>query len=281
MQTAGVAPLYLSIFGRTVSIECADSETRGLLMTGYGQMSTPPPSDVDLRCAVGLVDAGAGFTVSVAGRGELHATHVGGFLFLFEKELTIALEGLCPGLFFVHAAALGYGGAAIMLVAPSGSGKSTTAWALLHHGFTYLSDELSPIDLDVLAVHPYPHALCLKADPPPSYSLPAAALRTASTLHVAVPDLPGPAADRPYPLRAIFFLTYVPKAREPAIEPIGVGVGAALIVSNLLNGLAHPAAGLDGAIQIARAIPCFNLRTADLTQTCLAVRAAVEALRES
>jgi hypothetical protein len=278
MQTAGVAPLYFSIFGRTVSVDCADSETRGLLLAGYGRMSTPLQSAVDLPCAVGRVDAGAGYSVSVAGRGVLHAAHAGEFLFLFEKELTIALEGLCPDLFFVHAAALGYEDAAIMLVAPSGSGKSTMAWALLHHGFTYLSDELSPIDLDALAVRPYAHALCLKADPPEAYALPAATLRTASTLHVPVAELPGPAAHRPYPLRAAFFLTYDPMAREPAIEPIGAGVAAARIVSNLLNGLAHPAAGLEGAIHIARAIACFNLRTADLSRTCVLVRATVAEL---
>ncbi len=278
MHTAGVAPLYLSIFGRSVSVDCADSETHALLLTGYGRMSTPAPSAVDLACAVGRVDAGAGYSVSVAGRGILHATHVGEFLFLFEKELTIALEGLCPDLFFVHAAALGYADAAIMLVAPSGSGKSTTAWALLHHGFTYLSDELSPIDLAAFAVQPYPHALCLKADPPEGYALPAATLRTASTLHVPVAALPGPAAQRAYPLRAVFFLTYAPMAREPSIEPVGAGVAAALIVSNLLNGLAHPAAGLDDAIRIARAIPCFNLQTADLSQTCVLLRSTLERL---
>jgi hypothetical protein len=262
-----------------VSIECADSETREVLMRGYGHMSVAPVSSgIDLRGAVGRGRAGDGYSVSVAGRGELQAEHLGEFLFLFEKELTIALEGLCPRLLFVHAAALGLGGAAIMLVAPSGSGKSTTTWALLHHGFTYLSDELAPIDLNGLVVHPYPHALCLKADPPQPYPLPVATLRTVSTLHVPVSDLPGSPADRPYPLRAVFFLTYAPTERDPMIVPIGAGVAAAQIVSNLLNGLAHPAAGLDAAIRIARTVPCFNLRTTDLGRTCQAVRMAVQEL---
>ena len=48
----------------------------------------------------------------------------------------------------------------------TGAGKSTTAWGLLHHGFSYLSDELAPIDLETLEVLPYRHALCLKRRPP-------------------------------------------------------------------------------------------------------------------
>jgi hypothetical protein len=46
-----------------------------------------------------------------------------------------------------------------MLVGESGSGKSTTAWALLHHGCCYFSDELGPVDLQTGEVYPYPHAL--------------------------------------------------------------------------------------------------------------------------
>ena len=50
----------------------------------------------------------------------------------------------------------------MLLAGASGNGKSTTAWALLHRGFQYLSDELAPLDLSAMTVHAFPHALCLK-----------------------------------------------------------------------------------------------------------------------
>lgn len=278
MPPASVTPLCLSIFGRTISVACADAESHRLLIAGYGHMTMPPRNGADLHYAVGRDHFGNSYTISADGQPVLHAADSGEFLFLFEKEMTIALERLCARLYFLHAAALGYRNSAILLVAPSGSGKSTTAWALLHHGFTYLSDELAPIDLDSLVVHPYAHALCLKNDPPAAYPLPTTTVRTPGTLHVPVCDMPSTPIDRPLPVRAVFFVSHTPAARGPKIEAVGTGVSAARMVSNLLNSLAHTAAGLDGAIRIAQATACFDLHTTDLRQTCLAVRRVIETL---
>lgn len=271
MSSVGVIPLYLSIFGRSISIECADTPSHYLLTAGYGHMAMPePPRIADLHYAVGRGHSGHGYTISIEGQPTLHAADSGEFLFLFEKEMTIALERLCTHLYFLHAAALGYRDSAIVLVAPSGSGKSTMTWALLHHGFTYLSDELAPIDLDHLVVHPYGHALCLKNDPP-AYPLPATTVRTPGTLHVPVCDLPSVAIGQSMPVRAVFFVSHTPGIQGPKIETVGVGISAARLVSNLLNSLAHTATGLDGAIRIARGSACFDMQTTDLHQTCLAV----------
>ena len=65
-----------------------------------------------------------------------------------------------------------------MLVAPSGGGKSTLCWALLQHGFRYTSDELAPVELAMLDVHPYPRTLILEREPALPYQLPARTLRT-------------------------------------------------------------------------------------------------------
>ena len=80
-------------------------------------------------------------------------------LFLLEQDVTVELQKRRSDLYFLHSAAIERQGKAWLLAAESGSGKSTTAWGLLHHGFGYLSDELSPIDLDSMRVFPYAHAL--------------------------------------------------------------------------------------------------------------------------
>lgn len=69
-------------------------------------------------------------------------------------------------------------------------GKSTTTWGLLHYELQCLSDELAAIDLTTMRVHPFPHALCLKALPPADYPLPEKTIYTARTMHVRTECLP-------------------------------------------------------------------------------------------
>ena len=174
-------------------------------------------------------------------------------------------------LYFIHSAALEYNGKIHLLVAKSGSGKSTTCWALLHHGFRYASDELGPVNLDTLTVLPYPHSLCLKREPPSPYFLPSDTLRTERTLHVPVESLPCSVVNTPLPLQSILFVQYRPDA-SPSITPISTSDAAVRVYKNGLNQLAHPADGLDAAIQIAQHCRCYELISNDLDSTCELVR---------
>jgi len=187
-------------------------------------------------------------------------------LYGVEKTITIATQRHRTDLFFVHAAAVERDGAALLLIAASGGGKSTTTWALINRGFGYLSDELAPISLADMAVHPYPHALCLKQPPPPPFELPRATLATAHTLHVD-PARVASIGRVPVPLRAVLFNRFDP-ASAPALSRIGSGEASAGIYRNGLNPLAHEGAGLAAAAQIAMAVPCFDLVTNDLERTC-------------
>jgi hypothetical protein len=223
---------------------------------------------VDLEYVVGRRRGAAGYVFQRGTEVLRTARDTSEVLFLFEEDLTLQLQRVRRDLYFLHAAALAYRGKACLLVAPAGSGKSTTTWALLHHGFGYLSDELGPVDLQTLEVHPYPHALCLKADPPAAYPLPAKVLRTVRTLHISPATLPSGVNTGPLPLAALFFLQYSPAAPTPRVQPLSKAEAGARVFANALNPLAHPGEGLDGAITIASASACFQLTTADLPATC-------------
>lgn len=133
------------------------------------------------------------------------------FLFLFEKEMTSETQKLRPDLYFVHSAILELHGHALALVAPSRYGKSTTTWALLHHGLSYASDELAPIELTTMQVHPFPHALCLKSMPSNDYALPRESIYTTCTAHIPANQLPAPTMLDMMPLDAIFFFALMLK----------------------------------------------------------------------
>jgi hypothetical protein len=196
-------------------------------------------------------------------------------LFILEKDLTVELQKRRPELFFLHAAALALGDRAILLAAESGSGKSTTAWGLLHHGFRYLTDELSAIDLDALAVYPYPHALCLKRRPP-VYPLPEATIDLGSTLHVPTSALPTPPVLERCPLAAVFLLRYEPATAMPEVRRLTPAEASARLYVTVLNALAHERRGLDAVARLAQALPCFFVTAGELSATCASIRSATE-----
>jgi hypothetical protein len=61
-----------------------------------------------------------------------------------------------PDLLWIHAGVVSFEGRAIALSAPSGQGKSTMVAELLNRGWTYLSDEIAPIDPVAATVLPFP-----------------------------------------------------------------------------------------------------------------------------
>jgi len=259
--------LDLRILGIAVRVRCADPYSHVLLSQGYSAFIAGANASAGLEYTV-LQRKAPAFELGFNGRPIVHALDEYELLYAFEKHMTMQVQKLRQDLLFLHAAALEQHCRAALLVAPSGTGKSTTAWALTNNGFRYLSDELAPISLATLQVHPYPHALCLKWDPPAPFCLPAETLRTSYTLHVPVELLPGEVCREKTPLSAIFFLRYDPQIGSPQAKPISRAEAAARIYSNALNLLAHPRYGLDAALKIAQHSRCFELFTGDLGKTC-------------
>jgi hypothetical protein len=260
---------YLAVVGVGVRVDCEDPQAGRLLQRIYGAMIVGE-RPYALHYRVGLGSEGA-FRFQRDGQ-AVAATTVADFLYDFEKDLTIQVELLRSDLLFIHAAAVARNGRAHIIAAPSGTGKSTTSWALLKHGFRYLSDELAPIDLDAMAVVPYPHALCLKAEPPEQYALPAGTVPTERTLHVPIPA-PGTghpdSSSDPVPLASLLFLDYRPDEAEPSMTPISAAEAAARLYSNTLNALAHGREGMEAVMQVVTGCRShYRLTSTELNRTC-------------
>jgi hypothetical protein len=273
-----VQTLALNVLGRGVRVRCADPLSASLLTAAYGSMRGGAGSralDYTVRRAG---RANGAFRLERAGRAPLVAADDGALLALFDADIAIEIQRLRHDLYVVHAAVLELRDAAVMLVAKSGVGKSTLSWALLHHGLGFLSDELGPVDLATLEILPYPRALMVKRAPPPPYPIAAGAVRTSRGFHVPADALPAPVRARPAALAAIFFLQRFPEPRSPALRRLTPAEGAARLYANALNPLAHGGDGLDGAIRIAAACPCFELVTAELAPTCALVTGALARL---
>lgn len=262
--------LRFRILDQGVGIRCADAGLRSLLLANFAAFEDPGV-DVTIDYSVDRRPAG-GFCISRNNEPVVEESDAGAIEYLvvysLEKLLTLDLQHLRTDLYFVHSSALERRGRVIMIAADSGTGKSTTSWALLQHGFRYLSDELSPIDPARLDVHPYPHALCLKAVPPGPYPLPDNTRRTERTLHIPVAGLLAAPIMHPTPLGALLFLRRDSRVTTPACARISPAEAGARLYANTLNALAHPGNGLDTAIRIATAVPAFTVSAGELRATC-------------
>jgi hypothetical protein len=262
--------LHFSIFGQRIRVRCDDDVFRQLVLANYGAFRAPSGAH-DLsytieRTARGDFRIDCGDEMLVDGSGDEAVQYA--FLYMLEKQVALDLQKRRTDLYFVHASALERRGRVSVISAASGTGKSTTAWALLQHGFRYLSDELAPIAPGTFDVHPYPHALCLKAEPPGPYPLPGAIARTEHTMHVPVALLPSGVAPEPAPLHALFFLRRDTQRSRPAFSRLSPAEAGARLYANTLNALAHPASGLNAAIDIAGAAPAFLVDVGELRATC-------------
>jgi hypothetical protein len=270
--------VVLHVVQHQIRIDCPDPVARVALSSIFAAFraakATPSPSVLEYVVAPVadhryLLQVPGGRTDAAAGLDEL--------VYMLEQSIVVELQKGNPALLFLHAAALEWHGRACLLVADSGGGKSTTAWALLHHGFGYLSDELAPIALDAMQVLGYPHALCLKREVSAPYTLPAATVSLGRTMHVPTAHLPLASAwDTGRPLAAVFHLAYTPSAPQPTLSPMSAAAATALLYVNALNALSHPACGLDAVKRVAEHVPNFRVTTGDLPQSCALIKEALE-----
>jgi hypothetical protein len=211
----------------------------------------------------------SGYSLGCNGQPAICASDAGELLYEVEKGICVALQTLRPDLFFLHAAALERNGNAYLLAGESGHGKSTTAWGLLHQGYRYLSDELSPIDPDTLSVYPYSHALCLKRRPPGAYPLADIdAMDLGRTIHVPVDRLPSQAACAPARLAGMMFVRYRPQAHGPSMRRLSAAEAGARTYACALNALAHSHHGVDAALALSERVPCWYVEAGELRSTC-------------
>ncbi len=261
--------LDLSVFNVTVRVNCPDTAVKSLLISLYGDFVAANKNAPRLYFDIRQTRQHKLITLG----NRTHVAHdEGEFIYLFEKTLTLALQRQRPDLYFLHGAAVVHDGVGCLLIAPSGSGKSTTTWALLHHDFGYQSDELAPIQLQNLTVHPYPHALCLKNEPPREYPLPEETLFNERTIHIPTYSMPGPVINTPVPLAVVLLVSYRPGQRQPTLLSLTGAQAASQIYVNALNQLAHPNHGLSAAAHIAQNCLCFSLITGDLAATAACVK---------
>lgn len=264
---------FLRVLNCDVAVRCTDKSAVSLLRECYSAFLIPGDGRARpaLSYDVSVINHSGGWTLSCGGK-SIRCQDNYDLLYEFEKDMTERLQLLRDDLFFVHGAALSMAERCVIISGESGSGKSSLAWCLSHSGFEYLSDELAPIDPSTLAVEPYPHALCLKAEPLCAPALPDSTRYTAANRHVPAYELPTRALDRSCPLSVLVFIDKVLDGRDLVVRGIGNAESAARLYSNGLNQLSHPGEGLPIVAAITRDIPSYLMSGGTVEGRAQAVR---------
>lgn len=251
------------VCGVSIAVSCSERDLADLFLKVFGGF---PPSRSQPAWSYSLsrvAPAGALAFARDAGVPTI-VESLDELLFMVDKDITIALQQQRPDLLFVHAGVIAKEGRAWAISAPSGTGKSTTVWALVRDGLRYLSDELAPIELHAMRVHPYPRALNLKREPNPPYELPNDAVRFPGALYVPTTMLPCEPQLESLALHGMIFLRRDVERDTPRMRALPAAEAAIQIYANALNPLAHPGMGLDTAIAVAARVPCLEIELGSL-----------------
>jgi len=270
-----VREFCLGACDRTFAVRCHDDGTAALMTRVFAGLLVPQSACSAPVRTYDVAPCGAEGRFRISdGTNAVTATNAESLLFCVDKDMTLTLQRVRRDLFFLHAAAVAWNGRVAVVPAFAGTGKSTLTFALLENGFEYLSDELAPIDLNRLTVHPYPHALCLKSRPPKPFTLPDGAIELDGTFQLPVHE-PTPIHRSPMPVAAIVFIGRSPD-HAPGLHRVTTATATTRLMAHALNALAHSDYGLDAAISLGRAVPSFELDVTDLSAASAAIKAVLQ-----
>lgn len=144
-----------------VAIETEDEQAAALVSALWSSMATDDAS-APARVYTLARDRDGGW-IATAGD-EIEASHQS--LWGVTDALRYRMLELCEerlvNFVTLHAAAVARGNDLVLLAGESGAGKTTLTLALLDAGWTYLSDDLAPVDPATALVHPFPKPLGVK-----------------------------------------------------------------------------------------------------------------------
>lgn len=169
-------------------------------------------------------------------------------------EAVMHLADALPELLWLHAGAVAqeYG---VLLCGTWGRGKSTLATALVGRGWTYLSDDVAPIDLATGHVLPFPITPLVRR--PDTSALTREQLRHEEKTPVALS--PEDVCDVSVPVAAVVFPSYEPDAEARLTECSG-SEAAVTLLQNCINLKTGPQVFSGYLCGMARTVPAVLLR---------------------
>ncbi|HUO48117.1 MAG TPA: hypothetical protein VMU09_04710 [Acidimicrobiales bacterium] len=250
--------------GYAFSLEESDAPSCSEALAALGPLRVDRPGEVPTYA----FRSASGDAVRVLRDGvvleELDGTRQAVDWLLWHVNQAVAAAG--DAFVLLHAAAVEIGGGAVLLPGASGAGKSTLCAALVLTGAGYLTDELTALAPDDVAVVPYPKSLALDG-----WSIAALAAlgmeqptTTAGASAHVPPEAIRPAATaRPCPPSMIVFPHFEAGAGSDLVE-LSAADALVEVLSHSVNLAVHGGRALTLLAGVVERVPCWRLTYSDL-----------------
>jgi len=174
-----------------------------------------------------------------------------------------------PDLIWLHAGGVAYDNTVAVFPGSWGCGKSTLVMRLHEQGWTYLSDDVIPIDPHTSLALPFPLTPRVRAVSDELLSRQQVGTLPKLTMEVH----PGGVCHQPLPLAGIIFPQYVPDAQN-CLTPHSPAAAAADLLQNCLSFVKHRETALRTLCDLVQRVPIFRLTFADSQYAADLVREA-------
>jgi hypothetical protein len=163
-------------------------------------------------------------------------------------------------LLWLHGAVAGWHGRAVVMPGPRGRGKSTLVTTICARGWSFLTDDILPVDPAALRVLPFPQVPAVRPDP--GQDLPESWLRQAAKSEVRVDDW---TVTNPLPIGAIV----LPEARRSggaSLTPCSSAEAVLELASGCWNFAEHGERAVAVLARLVAGRPTFRLAFRDPDQ---------------
>jgi hypothetical protein len=169
-------------------------------------------------------------------------------------EAVLRLIKARPEFLWLHAGAARHRGGAVLIVGPSGRGKSTLVTSLCARGWSFISDDIVPLDPNSSRVTPFPQTPEVRQQSKEEYPLERIG-KISKTLIKLKPEI---VCRESVPVRTIFFPKYSPHSQTKLIVCSPVNSALELLQS-CINFVHHRERAVRYIRDLVQIVPAFHL----------------------
>ena len=174
-------------------------------------------------------------------------------------EVVLRLIQARSDLIWLHAGAAAYRCSSVIILGPWGRGKSTLVTSLYANGWSYLSDDIVPLDPNSGRAFAFPLTPMVREDPG-GEELPLERLSDLRKTEVLL--LPERVSRDPVPIRTVVFPVYR-RGCHTELLPCSPATAALELLKNCLNFPSHREAAVRYVCDLVRKVPAFRLCYSD------------------
>jgi len=264
--------MLCQFFNHPIAIEAESPELGRQIAALYGEFEQDPARLP--QCGFFLKGPGGGGQHEILRNRQCESRHAEERSALMALEESVMQEVMrqAPEMAFIHAAVLARGGRAVLFPGRSGAGKSTLALALAKRNWTYLSDEIAPVEMQDLRVHPFPRGIKLRPEGVGLFPFlrDQASLAGGQRQYLRLRESSLTLAASPHEVSCLIFPEYRPGTR-PRLTPLGKGMAASLLARCCLSFNWNNGETLYFLERLVKRADCFRLEVGEIGESCALV----------